>query len=68
MLIVLDNAESPTRWRPCCPGAGGCFVVVTSRNQLTSLVAVEGARPFTLDLLSVQNHGNCSPAGSARIG
>jgi len=34
------------------PGAPGCLVVVTSRNQMPSLVAVEGAYSLTLDLLT----------------
>ncbi|MEU7995022.1 BTAD domain-containing putative transcriptional regulator [Micromonospora sp. NPDC049060] len=54
MLIVLDNARDADQIRPLLPGGGGCMVVATSRNELTSLVAVEGARPFTLDLLSVE--------------
>ena len=32
--------------------APGCLAVVTSRDQLTSLVAREGAYPITLDPLS----------------
>lgn len=54
MLIVLDNARATDQIRPLLPGGGGCMVVATSRNELTSLVAVEGARPFTLDLFSVE--------------
>ncbi|MEH1098379.1 AfsR/SARP family transcriptional regulator [Micromonospora sp. CPCC 205561] len=54
MLIVLDNARGADQIRPLLPGGSGCMVVATSRNELTSLVAVEGARPFTLDLLSVE--------------
>ncbi|MEV0458987.1 AfsR/SARP family transcriptional regulator [Catellatospora methionotrophica] len=52
MLIVLDNARHVDQVRPLLPGSSGCLVVVTSRNQLTGLVAVEGAHPITLDLLS----------------
>ena len=52
MLIVLDNARDAEQVRPLLPGVPGCAVVVTSRQQLSGLVAVEGARPITLDLLT----------------
>ena len=51
MLIVLDNARNTEQVRPLLPGPS-CLVLVTSRNQLTSLVAAEGAHPVTLDLLT----------------
>ena len=52
VLVVLDNARDAEQVRPLLPSAPGCLAVVTSRNQLTSLVAAEGAVPFALDLLS----------------
>jgi DNA-binding SARP family transcriptional activator len=54
MLVLLDNARDADQVRPLLPGAPGCLVVVTSRNQLTSLVATEAARPLALDLPTVQ--------------
>jgi DNA-binding SARP family transcriptional activator len=53
MLVVLDNARDAEQVRPLLPGAPGCVAVVTSRNQLTPLVASEGAHPVNLDLLTV---------------
>jgi DNA-binding SARP family transcriptional activator/tetratricopeptide (TPR) repeat protein len=50
VLVVLDNAASAEQVRPLLPASPGCFVVVTSRHQLTSLVAVDGARPVPVDL------------------
>lgn len=52
MLVVLDNARDADQVRPLLPGAPGCLAIVTSRTQLTSLVAAEGAYPLPLDLLS----------------
>jgi len=51
VLVVLDNARDVDQVRPLLPGAPGCVVVITSRNQLTSLVAVDGAHAMELDLL-----------------
>ncbi len=51
VLIVLDNARDADQVRPLLPGSPGCLVIVTSRNSLTSLVAVDGAHPLVVDLL-----------------
>jgi len=52
MLLVLDNARDAEQVRPLLPGAPSCLVIVTSRNQLTSLVATQGAHPLSVDLLT----------------
>jgi DNA-binding SARP family transcriptional activator/tetratricopeptide (TPR) repeat protein len=51
VLLVLDNARDAEQVRPLLPGSAGCLAVVTSRNQLTPLIATEGAHPLALDLL-----------------
>ena len=52
ILIVLDNAREAQHVRPLLPGTPGCLVLVTSRNELSSLVAAQGAQALPLDLLS----------------
>jgi tetratricopeptide (TPR) repeat protein len=78
MLIVLDNAYGVEQVRPLLPGGSGCFVVVTSRDSLSGLVARHGARRLDLDLLSeadgmvllrrlVGDRINTEPAAAATI-
>ncbi|MFF3380849.1 ATP-binding protein [Streptomyces sp. NPDC002680] len=53
VLVLLDNARDAEQVRPLLPGASGCLALVTSRNQLTGLVASDGAHPLRVDLLTM---------------
>jgi DNA-binding SARP family transcriptional activator/tetratricopeptide (TPR) repeat protein len=48
VLLVLDNARDAEQVRPLLPGPG-CLVLLTSRSQLRSLAAREGAHRVALD-------------------
>jgi transcriptional regulator with XRE-family HTH domain len=65
LLILLDNARDAGQVRPLLPGAGAAMVIVTSRDRLTGLVAVDGAHPIALDLLS---HAESYSLLAARLG
>jgi tetratricopeptide (TPR) repeat protein len=65
VLIVLDNAHDANQVRPLLPGTPSALVLVTSRNQLTPLVAAEGAYPVDLDLLSTME---CRQLLARRLG
>jgi DNA-binding SARP family transcriptional activator/tetratricopeptide (TPR) repeat protein len=52
MLVLLDNAADASQVRLLLPGSQGCAVLVTSRSQLTGLLAAEGARLLSLDVLA----------------
>ncbi|GAB2785777.1 AfsR/SARP family transcriptional regulator [Streptomyces daliensis] len=51
VLILLDNARDTEQVRPLLPGTPSCLVIVTSRSQLTGLIANDGAYPLTLSPL-----------------
>jgi DNA-binding SARP family transcriptional activator/DNA-binding XRE family transcriptional regulator/DNA-binding transcriptional ArsR family regulator len=58
VLVVLDNAGGTGQVRPLLPTSAGCLVLVTARHQLVDLIALDGARSLTLDVL---------PAAAARL-
>jgi tetratricopeptide (TPR) repeat protein len=70
LLIVLDNARDPAQVRPLLPGTPGCAVVVTSRADLSGLVATEGAHQVALDLFTADEaeYFLRSKLGSRRTG
>jgi DNA-binding SARP family transcriptional activator/tetratricopeptide (TPR) repeat protein len=69
VLVVLDNAGDPDQVRPLLPGSPGCLVIVTSRNELTGLIAADGARAIVLDVLNGDeaHHVLASRLGSQRV-
>jgi hypothetical protein len=65
VLVVLDNARDSKHIRPLLPGSPTCLVLTTSRDQLTSLIATNTARPLLLDLLEPQEANVMRPSSSA---
>lgn len=53
VLVVLDNAADPDLIRALIPPGSGSRMLVTSRDRLSGLVALESAAPVTLDVLGL---------------
>ncbi|GIJ64096.1 AfsR/SARP family transcriptional regulator [Virgisporangium aurantiacum] len=51
VLVLLDNAADAAQVRPLLPASPGCLVLITSRHRLSDLVARDGARRLSLDVL-----------------
>ena len=54
ILVVLDNAAAAEHVRPLLPATPGCAALITSRDELRHLIAVEDAQPLALGLLSAE--------------
>jgi DNA-binding SARP family transcriptional activator len=52
MLLVLDNAADATQVMPLLPGSPTCTVLITSRRQLTGVIARYGAHHLPVSVLS----------------
>ncbi|WP_439655974.1 BTAD domain-containing putative transcriptional regulator [Lentzea sp. HUAS TT2] len=53
-LVVLDNARDTTQVMPLLAAAPRCVVVITSRRELTALVACTGAHSVRIGLLDME--------------
>ncbi|MFC7403828.1 AfsR/SARP family transcriptional regulator [Georgenia alba] len=51
VLVVLDNAADPEQVRPLLPGQSQCAALVTSRDALRGLVALDGGDEIRLATL-----------------
>ncbi|WP_353940341.1 helix-turn-helix domain-containing protein [Streptomyces sp. HUAS MG91] len=65
LIVVLDNARDSAQVRPLLPGSATSLTLVTSRNELSGLAAVEGASVLNLD---VWTPDEACAALAARIG
>jgi tetratricopeptide (TPR) repeat protein/DNA-binding SARP family transcriptional activator len=52
ILVVLDNARDAEQARPLLPGTPTALTIVTSRDKLTGMLALDNAQPLALDVLS----------------
>lgn len=55
MLLVVDNVRDAGQVRPLLPGTGSVLVLVTSRNELRGLAAIDGAHRLAVGELPVDD-------------
>jgi DNA-binding SARP family transcriptional activator/tetratricopeptide (TPR) repeat protein len=58
VLVILDNAVDTLQVTRLLPGSMSCAVLVTSRHQLTGLIAAHGANPLALPALTDTEAGD----------
>ncbi|MEU8103987.1 BTAD domain-containing putative transcriptional regulator [Nonomuraea muscovyensis] len=70
VLVVLDNVADADQVRPLLPGDPGCLLLVTSRDRLSGLVALDGAHRLVLDVLPATDAVDvlARTAGADRVG
>ncbi|MGX1133682.1 DNA-binding SARP family transcriptional activator [Streptomyces glaucescens] len=54
VLLLLDDIREAEQIVPLLPGTSSCTVLITSRSNLTELVALHGARLVPLNVLTAQ--------------
>ncbi|GGV09121.1 hypothetical protein GCM10010260_54160 [Streptomyces filipinensis] len=66
-IVLLDNAADAAHVRDLLPGAGQCFVVITSRRRMVEL---DGVQPISLDVLPTEEAAELfvASSGGARPG
>ncbi|GFJ87274.1 AfsR/SARP family transcriptional regulator [Phytohabitans rumicis] len=60
-LIILDNVAQADQVRPLLSTDPGCMTLVTSRDRLSGLVALDGARRLAVDTLPPPPPWRCLP-------
>ncbi|MFC7381958.1 AfsR/SARP family transcriptional regulator [Sphaerisporangium rhizosphaerae] len=65
MLIVLDDVRDAEHVRPLLPGHPECLAIITSRNELSGLIASEGAHPISVGPMG---SGDAEALLAARVG